>query len=102
MKDLMAGIDLHSNNIMVGIVDRDGKRVAHQKLPCDLECIMKFLKPYKKRMESMAVESTYNWYWLVDGLTEAGYPVVLANPAKITQYNGLIKGSVLDIVQFET
>ena len=89
MKDLMAGIDLHSNNIMVGIVDRDGKRVAHQKLPCDLECIMKFLKPYKKRMDSMAVESTYNWYWLVDGLSEAGYLVVLANPAKITQYNGL-------------
>ena len=92
MKDLMAGIDLHSNNIMVGILDVDGHRVAHQKLPCDLESILKFFKPYRKRMECLAVESTYNWYWLVDGLAAEGYPVVLANPAKITQYNGLKHG----------
>jgi transposase len=35
------------------------------------------------------VESTYNWYWLVDGLMEAGYRVHLANPAAMQQYNGL-------------
>ena len=37
----------------------------------------------------MAVESTYNWYWLVDGLPAKGYPIDLANPAKIEQYNGI-------------
>jgi transposase len=89
MKELMAGIDLHSNNIMVGIVDREGKRVAHQKLPCDLKRIVEYLAPFKGRLAGMAVESTYNWYWLVDGLHAAGYPVVLANPAKIAQYSGL-------------
>lgn len=89
MKELMAGIDLHSNNIMVGIVDGDGKRLAHQKLPCELKRILEFLAPFKKRLRRLAVESTYNWYWLVDGLQGAGYPVVLANPAKITQYSGL-------------
>ncbi len=35
------------------------------------------------------VESTYNWYWLVDGLMEAGYRVHLANTAAINQYEGL-------------
>jgi len=89
MKDLMAGIDLHSNNIMVGIVDREGKRLAHQKLPCELKRINEFLAPFKDRLERLAVESTYNWYWLVDGLQAQGYPVVLANPAKITQYSGI-------------
>jgi len=89
MKELMAGMDLHSNNIMVGIVDREGKRLAHQKLPCDLKHVLEFLSPFKERLETLAVESTYNWYWLVDGLQAAGYPVVLANPAKITQYNGI-------------
>jgi transposase len=89
MKKLMAGMDLHSNNIVIGIVDQDGKRVAHQKLACDLKAIVKFLAPYKKRLQQIAVESTYNWYWLVDGLHARGYPVVLANPAKITQYSGL-------------
>ena len=37
----------------------------------------------------MAVESTFNWYWLVDGLRARGYPIDLANPAKIEQYSGL-------------
>jgi transposase len=86
---LMAGIDLHSNNVVIGIMDMDGQRVAQQKLECRLQDVAKFLAPYKKRLEKVAVESTYNWYWLVDGLQAAGYPVVLANPAKITQYSGL-------------
>ena len=89
MKTVMAGIDLHSNNAMVGLVDQDGARVAHQKLQCDLKEIVAFLEPYKAGLESVAVESTYNWYWLVDGLKAAGYPVVLANPSKIDQYSGI-------------
>src|SRR5438132_5665019 len=40
-------------------------------------------------MQGLVVESTYNWYWLVDGLMEADYRVHLANPAAIQQYNGL-------------
>jgi transposase len=88
-KPLMAGIDLHSNNLMIGIVDATGKRVVHQKLACDLQAVTAFLAPYQRRLQGVAVESTYNWYWLVDGLRERGYPVVLANPAKIEQYHGL-------------
>jgi len=89
MKTVMAGIDLHSNNAMVGLVDQDGGRLAHRKLECDLKEIVAFLEPYKGGLESVAVESTYNWYWLVDGLKAQGYPVVLANPAKIDQYSGI-------------
>ncbi len=68
MKKVMAGIDLHSNNLMIGIMDMDGKRVASQKLSCKLKEVVKFLSPFKQRLEQVAVESTYNWYWLVDGL----------------------------------
>jgi transposase len=88
-KQLMAGIDLHSNNMFCGIVDQDGKRVFEQKLPCELPRVLQALKPFKGRIEKIAVESTYNWYWLVDGLQDHRYPVVLANPAKMEQYNGL-------------
>ena len=86
---LMAGIDLHSNNLFCAIVDMKGKRVFEKKLPCDLESVLQALKPFKKRLEKVAVESTYNWYWLVDGLQDDGYPVVLANPAAMQQYDGL-------------
>ncbi len=85
----MAGIDLHSNNLVIGLVDEDGQRLGHRKLGCELKPVLEFLQRYKGRLEGVAVESTYNWYWLVDGLAAAGYPVRLANPAKMEQYNGL-------------
>jgi len=88
-KSLFAGIDLHSNNLMIGIVDQDGKRLKHQKLDCELEEVRRFLKPFQAHLKSLAVESTYNWYWLVDGLRALSYPVSLANPAQIEQYSGL-------------
>jgi len=86
---LFAGIDLHSNNVMIGVMNQDGKRVAYRKLDCDLKEVTQFLDPFKGQLQSLAVESTFNWYWLVDGLRAKGYPIDLANPAKIEQYNGL-------------
>jgi transposase len=85
----MTGIDLHSNNLVIGLVDQDGRRIKDQKLACDLKLVDAFLAPYKPQIQSIAVESTYNWYWLVDGLRALNYPVVLANPAAIVQYSGL-------------
>jgi transposase len=89
MKKVMAGIDLHSNNVVIGVMDMDGKRLQSAKLPCELKEVEKFLAPFKKRLEQIAVESTYNWYWLVDGLQSLKYPVVLANPAGMQQYSGI-------------
>lgn len=89
MKEYMVGLDLHSNNMMIGIVDREGKRIAQKKVDCDLEGVVKFLEPFQDRLDTIAVESTFNWYWLVDGLRERGFNVVLANPAKIETYSGL-------------
>ena len=89
MKKLVAGMDLHSNNVVIGVVDLDGQRVACAKVPCDLKAVTTFLAPFKARLEQVAVESTFNWYWLVDGLQAQKYPVVLANPAKVDQYSGL-------------
>jgi transposase len=82
-------MDLHSNNVVIGVMDLDGKRVATGKVDCDLKEVVKFLAPYKSQLEQVAVESTYNWYWLVDGLQARQYPVVLANPAGMAQYCGL-------------
>jgi transposase len=35
------------------------------------------------------VESTYNWYWLVDGLMADGFNVRLAHTGAIVQYSGI-------------
>ena len=51
--------------------------------------ILKALEPFKKDLQGVVVESTYNWYWIVDGLQDCGYKVHLANPSAIKQYEGL-------------
>ena len=88
-KTYTAGIDLHSNNLMLAIVDETGARIKHRKLNCDLQNVLQTLEPFRHALTAVAVESTFNWYWLVDGLQEQGYPVLLANPAAIVQYNGI-------------
>src|SRR6266508_1172475 len=89
MNKVVAGVDLHSNNLVIGVMDTDGKRLANQKVACRLSEVVKFLAPFKKRLEQVAVESTSNWYWLVDGLRALRYPVVRANPAGMEQYSGI-------------
>ena len=64
---------------MIGIINQDGKRVAHRKLDCDLNEVVGFLEPFKPQLQLMAVESTFNWYWLLDGLRAQEYPIDLAN-----------------------
>ena len=86
---LYAGSDLHSSNTYLGIKDEDGKRIFKKKLPNDREIILDTLRPYKEQIVGIVVESTYNWYWLVDTLMTGGYKVHLANPAEIKKYTGL-------------
>jgi transposase len=86
---LYAGIDLHSSNNYLGIIDEEDKRIYRHKLSNELEQVRNALEPFKGEIEGVVVESTYNWYWLVDGLMESGYRVHLANPSAIKQYEGL-------------
>lgn len=55
----------------------------------NLEDIVRLLEPYRDEIEGVAVESTWNWYWLVDGLMDAGYRVHLTNTWAAKQWDGL-------------
>src|SRR4030065_2504734 len=84
-----SGIDLHSNNSVVTVTDEEDRVIAEKRLPNDLTKIVGFLMPWRDELKAVVVESTYNWYWLVDGLQEAGFVVKLANTAAIRKYDGL-------------
>ena len=88
--ELYSGLDLHSTNTYIGILDTDFKRVFKKRVSNKLDLILETLQPFKDQLKGLVVESTYNWYWLVDGLMDAGYGCVhLANPSAIRQYEGL-------------
>jgi len=87
--EVYAGIDLHARNSVLAVMDREGKKVLKRRLGNDASIILDVLEPYKEGMQGIAVESTFNWYWLVDTLMEAGYRLHLANPAAIQKYRGM-------------
>jgi len=89
MEGLYAGCDLHGNSNFLGIIDAEGKRVFKRKLSNELLLVLDTLKPFQEELVGIAVESTYNWYWIVDGLMEEGYQVHLANHSAIQRYSGL-------------
>lgn len=86
---MYGGIDLHSNNNFIGIIDENDKKIFQKRLPNRLDAVLEAIEPFKTTLKGIVVESTYNWYWLVDGLQQHGYVLHLANPAAIMQYEGL-------------
>src|SRR3989337_2849829 len=86
---LYAATDLHSSNNYLAIIDENGERRFKQKLPNNADIILGALRTYKEEIVGIVVESTYNWYWLVDALMAEGYKVHLANPVAVQKYSGL-------------
>lgn len=77
---------MHSNNSVLVIIDEQGEMVYKKRLANELDVIVQALEPYYLEISSIVVESTFNWYWLVDGLMERGYKLHLANTTAIQQY----------------
>ncbi len=86
---LYAGIDLHSRNNYIGVINEQDERLYSRRHANRIGDVLLALQPFRDCLEAVVVESTYNWYWLVDGLQENGYAVDLANPSAIKQYEGL-------------
>ena len=83
------GIDLHGNNNWMVVLDEQDRVLYSRRQANDLSRILEVLAAHRSELSGIVVESTFNWYWLVDGLQEAGYRVMLANAAAIKQYEGL-------------
>lgn len=86
---LYCGIDLHSNNHVVVVIDEEDRRIVEKRVTNSLDRTLALLAPYREELAGIAVESTFNWYWLVDGLMEQGFVLHLVNTAAVKQYEGL-------------
>lgn len=73
----------------MSVCDADGNTQFKRRVKPSLDAVNKALDPYWPNIKAMGVESTFNWYWLVDGLRDQGQDVRLGNPAKMKQYSGL-------------
>jgi len=74
---------------VLAIIDEQDKSVDEKRHGNELGEILAVLDEYRGDLAGCVVESTYNWYWLVDGLIEAGYAVSRARTSAVPQYAGL-------------
>jgi len=81
------GIDLSARDSQVCVIDAEHTRHVEQKVPNVLDDIDRLLAPYKAHLK-IVVESTFNWYWLIDGLQERGYEVCLAHTLGLYMITG--------------
>ena len=52
---LYTGIDLHSNNSYLAIIDEGGRKVFKKKLSYEPDVILEVLKPFKERISGIVV-----------------------------------------------
>ena len=81
------GIDLSARDSHLCVIDEKLKALVDVKVKNDLARIVKLLEPYKPTMK-IVVESTFNWYWLVDGLRAEGFQVCLAHTLGLSMITG--------------
>jgi transposase len=86
---LYCAIDLHSTNNVPVVIDDDDRILFQKRLPNDLSTVISALKPFRQDLHAVAVESTFNWYWLVDGLADNDFNTLLVNPSAVKQYEGI-------------
>ena len=87
--NIYVGIDLHSHNSVLALIDEQAQVIYEKRLNNDVSLILNTLSPYQSAIIGIVIESTYNWYWLVDALEASGYKVHLAHPVAMVQYSGL-------------
>lgn len=80
---LYCGIDLSFDNSHMVILDETRQPVLNRELPNCIGDVLEVLDPFRDRLDEIAIESALDWYWLVDGLMEAGYQVHLVGKSPL-------------------
>jgi len=75
------GIDLHRKTSFITTLNKNGEIVKKQNISNNESAILEYFTTLDDTTK-VVIESTANWYWLYDLLTEKGIRVVVSNPGK--------------------
>ena len=75
------GIDLHRKTSFLTTIDQSGQIVKKANVANEEKQILAFFAALNSQSK-VVIESTANWYWLYDLLTDQGFDVVISNPVK--------------------
>ena len=82
------GIDLHSRQMYVCVMDRQGKKLLHMNIKNNnFEFFLKKIDPWRHDI-TVCCECLFCWYWLADACKEAGLEFVLAHALYLKAIHG--------------
>jgi transposase len=81
------GLDLSARDCYVCVIDDNLSILVREKVKNELPRIIALIEPFRENLQ-IVVESTFNWYWLVDGLQERGFDVCLAHTLGLYMITG--------------
>lgn len=81
------GIDLHTQNMYVCIVNQAGKVMYHYNLPVSKDSLLSVVKPYLPDV-AIAVECIFTWYWIADLCSQHKIPFVLGHALYMKAIHG--------------
>ena len=85
--EFCCGLDLSARDCYVCVIDNNLSILVQKKVKNELPGIIDLLEPFKENLQ-IVIESTFNWYWLVDGLQEQGFDVCLAHTLGLYMITG--------------
>ena len=91
------GIDLHSRNIYICVIDREQKKRVHCNLKNrNTELFLKHIEPYKQDLV-VGCESSYAWYWLADLCADNNIEFILGHALYMKAiYGAKVKNDRID------
>ena len=81
------GIDLHTKNMYVCILDQAGKILVHKNLPTSPQALLHILEPFQPDV-AVNVECIFTLYWIADLCHEENIPFVLGHALYMKAIHG--------------
>jgi transposase len=81
------GIDLHTKNMYVCILDQAGSILVHKNIPASPHALLEIIKPFQPDI-AVAVECIFTWYWIADLCQKENIPFVLGHALYMKAIHG--------------
>ena len=81
------GIDLHTQNMYVCILDQAGKILVHKNLTTSPQALLQILEPFQPDV-AVTVECIFTWYWIADLCQEENIPFILGHALYMKAIHG--------------
>jgi len=81
------GIDLHTKNMYICILDQAGKILVHKNISTSPQDLLRIIEPFLPDI-AITVECIFTWYWIADLCQEENIPFILGHALYMKAIHG--------------